>query len=567
MSDLLVYTREGGVGQHLAAADRAQIGGLVRGSAEIDLTSGGGLSLDAVVTSNFTVTADTGAIAQLTLFCTNAGVGTADMLIACQDTLSIASSGGVVNIDAETDLSLNSDTGAINIGSDADTGAINIGTSASARTITIGSTSSTEVELNADLIDLNSDGGVTISSASTSNFILTANTGGDVQFAIRSINSGAGDATMLITADETLQIQSTAGSLDIDAETGIDIDSDGSITIDTSGTGDAITLTTQDADLTLQASVSGGTTADLYLNAGGSVSTTYRANTTSTATWTLVRGGGTLLECNDDGQVAFTPTSGQDFTVTTAGAGDIYFRANVDGDEDLLLGNISSGVYGVYGNVDYSHATNAAVFGGEVDNAGGGNAGITLLATNTGGGATSFELTAQSTGGNATMALKCDDDMNITYNDDASTGKLQILRDTTVVFTAEAAGGLTLEPASAEDAVVTCTGGGVFDINSATELKTVTITGATATYTALNTDLVILCDQTVALTITLPSALATDGRILIIKDIHPLSGGPDITVDTEGSEEIDGQADWDSGGSTAYVVLRLISDGTNWFIW
>ena len=57
---------------------------------------------------------------------------------------------GAITIDA-------SGTNAISIGSDANTGDINIGNGASARTITIGNDASTKVDINALIIELDSD--------------------------------------------------------------------------------------------------------------------------------------------------------------------------------------------------------------------------------------------------------------------------------------------------------------------------------------------------------------------------------------------------------------------------
>lgn len=68
-----------------------------------------------------------------------------------------------------------------------------------------------------------------------------------------------------------------------------------------------------------------------------------------------------------------------------------------------------------------------------------------------------------------------------------------------------------------------------------------------------------------AVTITLASSDADAGKIVIIKDEGGASGTDAITIATEGSETIDGSAS--TSISTNYGVVRLYSDGTNWFTW
>lgn len=84
-----------------------------------------------------------------------------------------------------------------------------------------------------------------------------------------------------------------------------------------------------------------------------------------------------------------------------------------------------------------------------------------------------------------------------------------------------------------------------------------------ATYTALDTDIVILADATSnAITITLPAAATNNERVLNIKKID--SVGNNVTIDGNASETID-------GGLTAvltvqYESITIICDGSNWHI-
>jgi len=74
--------------------------------------------------------------------------------------------------------------------------------------------------------------------------------------------------------------------------------------------------------------------------------------------------------------------------------------------------------------------------------------------------------------------------------------------------------------------------------------------------------------ETGALTVTLPTAHGTPGRILIIKDeggTQPRSSANKITVNPQGGETIDDQATYYIMGSRA--ALSLYADGVNqWFI-
>jgi hypothetical protein len=85
-----------------------------------------GLSLDSAESSNFSLTANDAVDQTLTISVTNIGAGTGILDVAADGTISVNSSGGVLNF-----------------GSNADAFAINIGTGAAARTITIGNVTTT----------------------------------------------------------------------------------------------------------------------------------------------------------------------------------------------------------------------------------------------------------------------------------------------------------------------------------------------------------------------------------------------------------------------------------------
>lgn len=96
------------------------------------------------------------------------------------------------------------------------------------------------------------------------------------------------------------------------------------------------------------------------------------------------------------------------------------------------------------------------------------------------------------------------------------------------------------------------------DVQTSMGLSVTTITSAT---TLDNTHNVVLCN-TGAYTVTLPAAASHTGKVYYIKNIDAESD--DITIDGNGSEEID-------GATTVvlyvrYDAVRIVSDGTDWHI-
>ena len=96
------------------------------------------------------------------------------------------------------------------------------------------------------------------------------------------------------------------------------------------------------------------------------------------------------------------------------------------------------------------------------------------------------------------------------------------------------------------------------DIQGSMGLKVTTITSAT---TLDNTHNIVL-SNTGPYTVTLPAAASNTGRVYSIKNID--SDCDDITIDGNSTETIDGSATYvlDSYNN----VVRIISDGSNWFI-
>jgi len=91
----------------------------------------------------------------------------------------------------------------------------------------------------------------------------------------------------------------------------------------------------------------------------------------------------------------------------------------------------------------------------------------------------------------------------------------------------------------------------------------VTLTGATATYTATDEDTVILANRTVDLTITLPTAANRTNKVFWIKNMNPDTDDA-VVIDGSGSETIDGRLQFVLDAEDQ--VVGIISDGTNWHI-
>lgn len=88
-------------------------------------------------------------------------------------------------------------------------------------------------------------------------------------------------------------------------------------------------------------------------------------------------------------------------------------------------------------------------------------------------------------------------------------------------------------------------------------------TGTSQSGTTGNEVIIGVTSTASARTITLASASTNNGRMVIIKDESGGAGTNNITVDTEGSEVIDGAATKVINAN--YGVLRVYNDGTNWF--
>lgn len=97
-------------------------------------------------------------------------------------------------------------------------------------------------------------------------------------------------------------------------------------------------------------------------------------------------------------------------------------------------------------------------------------------------------------------------------------------------------------------------------IKAAERIATRTIT-ASATVSA--SDVVILADATsAAITITLPAAASSAGRVLYIKKIDASANA--VTIDGNASETIDDALT--KANTTQYLSYTIVCDGAEWWI-
>lgn len=90
-----------------------------------------------------------------------------------------------------------------------------------------------------------------------------------------------------------------------------------------------------------------------------------------------------------------------------------------------------------------------------------------------------------------------------------------------------------------------------------------TVNAATYTVAAAVDIVAVLYSATGTCTVTLPTARCLAGQRIIVHDKGGNATAQNITIDTEGSETINGAAS--TTISTSYAGKTLYSDGTNWF--
>ena len=229
-----------------------------------------GISLDAALASNFTITANTANAEDLVLSATNAGAGSGNVLISADDEVDLTS-GGLMDVNAGANLDIDvtgtydmlstgtfsiDGTGASNV--TADTGNLTLSTTTSGDVVV---NSVANVDIDGVAITADATAGISLDAALASNFTITANTANPEALVISATNAGAGVGNVEVSADGEIDLTST-GLMDFNAGANLDIDvtgtydmlSTGAFSID--GTG-ASNVTATSGNLTLSTATTG----------------------------------------------------------------------------------------------------------------------------------------------------------------------------------------------------------------------------------------------------------------------------------------------------------------------
>jgi len=339
---------------------------------DVDFTQG--IQVDTDATINLGITAN-----QIDFTAAGKVTGTGTMLFTADSanvTVSTTTGGNVLlssaaAIDAQAvgAVTIDSSGGAIGIGTDADTGAVNVGT-AGARAVTVGSvTAGTTLLLNSG------SAGVDLSAPSNLGELFTlTNTDGTnghaVEMFVNDVTTNPDTVGVAAPVGSVMWKDSSGGGVGVgeawlktgpndddweQIQTGADTSNSlqqayvagNTITVDSTEGALEFIGTVDDATtvLTLTGGNHTGATAGNILNISND------ASALGDAVFINNLGGGSAIEVQDGGvavmdiastgAVTFTPTSGTDFTVTTAVAGNVDINAGTAVTIDATLGGIS----------------------------------------------------------------------------------------------------------------------------------------------------------------------------------------------------------------------------------
>lgn len=94
-------------------------------------------------------------------------------------------------------------------------------------------------------------------------------------------------------------------------------------------------------------------------------------------------------------------------------------------------------------------------------------------------------------------------------------------------------------------------------------VERVSIRTITASASVADSDVVLLVDATAgAVTVTLPAAASSSGRVLYVKKTD--ASGNAVTLDGNGAETIDGAAT--KANTTQYLSYTVVCNGSAWWI-
>jgi len=415
----------------------------INGATNILLDAGAFISLDAVTSSNFTVTGNDAGAIDLTLASTNAGAGTGNVLVSADDEVDLTSGGlmdvnaganldidvtgtfdmlstgafsidgtgasnvsadagdlalstttsGSVLMDGVDGVELNSTSGAINIGNDADAQAINLGTGAAARTITVGNaTGATAVDFD----------------AGTGAYSFDSTVGGSAALFSLSTTGADGDAVEWYVSD-----------LDPSAAAGIAAPVGSTLWRDSGGAGTTgeLWLKTGAADTAWEQVATGNTGETLqqaYENGNTIVTDTTNGDFDVSGTEAISLDAGAASNFTvDSADLTLSTTTSGELDLTSAGLMDINAGANLDLDVTGTMDLDSTGAF----SIDGTGASNVTADSGN----------LTLSTTTSGTldmtSAADIQMTFAT---NTASAMVIDDGTNDFMTFDSTTGSLAV---------------------------------------------------------------------------------------------------------------------------------------------
>lgn len=574
-------------------------GGILDVNVQSDITidsTAAGISLDAVASSNFSITDNSVNDRTLTLSATNAGAGKAYVDIYSDDSTYLRSTAGTVLIDAVSNLELNSSGGVINIGNDAVAQNINIGT-AGARAIAIGSATATAITLDAV-------GGISLDAEDTSDFVVQANSVANKYLMMSVSNSGGGDSTLYLLADDVggggacnmvvragtnitidaggvLELNSSAGVIGIGndavnqainlgtagvrtisvgsaAATAVNIDAI-AISLDASSTSNFSITDNSVNDRTLTLSATNAGAGKAYVDIYSEDQTTVRA----TAGSVLIDATG-VVELNSSADVISIGNDAvnQNINIGTAGARTIALGSATA--TAVTLDAIALSLDAT-DNSNFTVMTNSAAAKDlyiHLENIGAGVGSVTIVAGDR-FCVSDQTLTLAAYGPVSSLVdIVSDGDIHT-----SSTGDTAIAANADITFTGNLAA-----PTAFNDVTDTVLVGfaSASIVGALNELKegylAYGVYNVVANTYAFNdfTVSVILVDYTATgtCTVTIDSdQIAVSGRCFVIKDSGQNAAANNITVATEGAETIEGEADYVINTDGGW--LTLVSDGSN----
>jgi len=318
----------------------------------MDVRASSVISLDAVVSSNFTVTGDSVADRTLILAVTNAGDGDAKLDLSADDEIELTSALVDVNTTVyaldSTSVSIDALTSS-NFTMTAD--------SSSDRFLTIQAINNGggrgDIVLSADdIIDVNAvnfdldSTVIALDSTYTSHFTMTANDSSDHTLTISATNAGDGDAIIAINATDVIDVDTKLWDVDVDSAdidaSAVDIDATAQISLDSASDSNFTMTANSTGDRTLTLAVSNTDTGAAILKLDASVDSNDKVwiigETVDVDAAAYELDATTVsIDSTSDSNLSLTANDAGSHTLTIAASNAGAGRADIDMDADSVF--------------------------------------------------------------------------------------------------------------------------------------------------------------------------------------------------------------------------------------